>query len=313
MSSRTRVERNQVLLGLADTADSDPVVTQWVGTLVALGARLARSLEDFGGRQLIVAISVPTRQFAATLVGVGWTLSRPPRTEDVDPLVVLREAQPHEHFRAVNASDVISGKFLGLDESHDKPRVRLAGTWSLEHLRALARVAAPDPAERMKRPELGSLGRMTGIDRDWDRRLVAPAADLAIIGTKSWIQDDLSAFIARGEDPDGEPLETLLLPLGNDSATWFTRIYSSAKLTEQLPLPDDVVLSILDGYGAIKYLNEVTSPIVVCVVDRSVADESAAELLLEARLANSRGISLLRDIGWSPPRGVESLGFTVAL
>ncbi|MFF5324050.1 hypothetical protein ACFY2Y_10005 [Janibacter hoylei] len=306
-----------VLLSLAENPDSASVCSSWIGPILALGTRLARKVDDFRGRQLIIAISVPSREYAAALIGSGWTLGRPPTQVATDPLTVLRAALPQGNYRAVNANHVISGRFQGLSEKvvRDKLRVdvTLAGQWVVDMLEAVAATAEGDPAERMPRPRIGSIGRMTGVDRNWARRLVAPAADLAIVGTKSWISDDLEAVLARGDDPDGDSLATLLLPRTEKSATWFSRIYSSSGLADQLPLSDDVSLTILDGQGAIRYLNDVLSPIVVCVFDRSVADESAAEQVVQLRNSRGEPIALSTQLGWAPPAGVEALGFTVAL
>lgn len=302
-----------VLLSLAENLESTPVQSAWIGPILALGTRLARKADDFSGRQLIVAISVPSREYAAALIGTGWILGRRPAQATSDPLDVLRQALPGERYRAVVGTYVISGLFHGLDEKRVPPRVSLAGQWAAKSIEAIAPVAEDDPAEKMPRPRLGSIGRMTGIDQDWVRRLVAPAADLAIVGTKSWINDDMEAILACGEDPDGDSLATLLLPRTEKSATWFSRVYSSSGLADQLPLPDGISLAILDGQGAIRYLNDVLAPIVVCVFDRSVVDESAAEQVVQLRNSRGEPISLSAQLGWTPPAGIESLGFTVAL
>jgi hypothetical protein len=105
----------------------------------------------------------------------------------------------------------------------------------------------------------------------------------------------------------------LLLPRTEKSATWFSRIYASSGFADHLPLPDDVLLTILDGQSAIRYLNDVLAPIVVCVLDRSVADDSAAELIVQLRNSRGEPLALSTQLGWSPPDGVEALGFTVAL
>ena len=75
----------------------------------------------------------------------------------------------------------------------------------------------------------------------------------------------------------------------------------------------DCRLAILDRYVAIKYLNDVTAPIVVCIVDRSVADDSAGVTIVEARLNNSRPVSVVERSRVGPSKGVEALAFTVAL
>lgn len=301
-----------VLLSLAEDAESTPVRSAWIGPLLALGTRLARRAEDFAGQQLIVAMSVPSREYAAALVGAGWTLGRPTAQDVTDPLTVLRAAEPRGHYRAVNPTHVISGPFRGLDENREQVRVTLAGRWAVDRLEAVAALAEPDSAEKMPRPPIGSIGRMAGIDRDWARRLVAPAADLAIVGTKSWIYEDLEAVLSRGDDADGDALFTLLLPRSDKSATWFSRIYSSAGFADQLPLPTGVSLVVLDGQGAIKYLNEILSPIVVCVFDRSVADESAAEQVVQLRNSRGEPVHIAERLAWNPPSGVEVLAFTVA-
>jgi hypothetical protein len=235
-----------------------------------------------------------------------------------DPVTVLQAALPYGNYRAVTADHVISGRFRGLCEKvvQGKSRVdaTLAGRrWVVDMLEAVAATDEDDPAEQMPRPSIGSIGRMTGVDRDWVQRLVAPAADLAIVGTKSWISDDLEAVLSRGDDPDGDSLGTLLLPKTEKSATWFSLIYSYSGFADQLPLPDGVFLTILDGQGAISYLNSVLSPIVVCVFDRSVADERATEQVVQIRNTRGEPIVLSEQLDWAPPAGVEALGFTVAL
>lgn len=313
MSGDGRRPGPNVILSLAENSESTPVRSAWIGTVLALGTRLARKFDDFSGSQLIVVISVPSREYAAALIGTGWILGRPPTQATIDPLSLLREAQPGDRYRAVIGTQVISGRFHRLDEARKPARVSLAGQWAIKGIKAIAAVSEDDPAEKMPRPHIGSIGRMTGIDRDWTRRLVAPSADLAIVGTKSWINADLEAILARDEDTDGDPLETLLLPRSEKSASWFSRIYSSSGLADQLPLPSGILLTILDGQGAIRYLNDVLAPIVVCVIDRSVADESAAEQIVQLRNSRGEPISLTDQLGWTPPPGVEALGFTVAL
>ncbi|WP_258934186.1 hypothetical protein [Nesterenkonia pannonica] len=89
--------------------------------------------------------------------------------------------------------------------------------------------------------------------------------------------------------------------------------FSSARLADLLPLPQDLNAVILDGGGAIKYLGDIEAPVVICVLDRSVADESVAELVMQLRNTRGEPLSLMSDLGWQPPDGVEALAFTVAL
>lgn len=100
---------------------------------------------------------------------------------------------------------------------------------------------------------------------------------------------------------------------GKRRATWSTRLYASARFADQLPLPKDVRVVVLDGFGAIKYLAEIETPIVACILDRSVADETAAELIVQLRNTRGEPLSIADDLGWRPPAGVEALAFTLAL
>ena len=41
----------------------------WIGAFVSLGSRLRRYADTVSGRQLVVAVSVPRRDYAAALIG----------------------------------------------------------------------------------------------------------------------------------------------------------------------------------------------------------------------------------------------------
>ena len=155
---------------------------------------------------------------------------------------------------------------------------------------------------------------MARLDLAWDARLALPAADLAIIGTLKWLEQDFDAHLAK--EADGlkpSSIRAVLKPKATKAATWFTRVYSSARLADRLPLPKDLNAVILDGNGAIKYLGQIEAPVVICVLDRSVADETAAEVVTQFRNTRGEPLSLLEGMGWQPPAGVEALAFTAAL
>jgi len=90
-------------------------------------------------------------------------------------------------------------------------------------------------------------------------------------------------------------------------------VYASSRFAEQLPLPTEVRCALLDGRGAINYLAEIEASAVICVLDRSVADETAAEMIVQLRNTRGEPFSLRQDLEWFPPAGVEALAFTVAL
>jgi len=263
---------------------------------------------------LVIALSVPKRDFAAALIGCGWVLaSEAPILPE--PLEALRGMEVGQPLRAVNSSHIITGKFLSLDERKQPPRARFAGSaWMVDGIRALAPINDFDQPERATRPTPGSVEQMARLDQAWDARLAMPAADLAIVGTSTWLTDDLEAHLGRENDQlPSSKIGSLLMPKGERSATWFTRVYPSARFAHQLPIPQDLIAVILDGNGAIKYLAEIEAPVVICVLDRSVADETAAELVTQLRNTRGEPLSLSGDLGWSPPAGIEALAFTVPL
>jgi len=109
------------------------------------------------------------------------------------------------------------------------------------------------------------------------------------------------------------PLSSIVLPKYPTCTTYFSYLEASGKLAKRLPLAGGLNLAVLDGFGAIKYLSEIETPTVVCVIDRSTASEAAADLVLQLRNTRGEPISIQEDLGWRPPPGVEALGFTVAL
>lgn len=306
-SGRTR-------LVLSEDPDQPGRAARWIGPLLALGTRAARHHRSGGDRQLVITISVPRRDFAAALIGCGWVLASDAPAL-LDPLDALRAMEPGQPLRVVNNRAVITGVFSSLDETVCPPRAQFAGSrWRVDGIRALAALLELDNPEREPRPEPGSVEHMAHLDLAWDARLALPAADLAIVGTLKWLEQDFDAYLAKESDVlPPSSIRSLLKPKATKSATWYTRLFSSARLADHLPLPKDLNAVILDGNGAIRYLGEVEAPVVICVLDRSVADETSAELVTQLRNTRGEPLSPSDDLGWPPPGGVEALAFTVAL
>ncbi|MFG2016837.1 hypothetical protein [Actinomadura geliboluensis] len=214
---------------------------------------------------------------------------------------------------------MITGFFARLDEQANPPRAAFAGSlWLVDGIRALAPLAELGQPARATRPEPGTIERMARLDLTWDARLAKPAADLVIVGTQAWLEEDFEAHLSRHSSRQGgkvssSKIRNLLMPMHGRAATWFTRVYASATLADNLPIAQDVNAVILDGNGAIRYLAEIESPVVVCLLDRSVADETAAEMVVQLRNTRGEPLSLAEELGWRPPTGVEALGFTLAL
>jgi hypothetical protein len=307
--------RPRIMLGLADDPDAPLASDVWVGAFISLGSLLRRYSSTLGGRQLVLAISVPRRDYVAALIGSGWMLSAP-TPELGEPIDVFRGADRSTCLRAVTDRMIVTGSFSRLDETRNEPRVLTGGrTLPVSRYKAVVELDGEAANICADVPQPGFLATLTGAASSWLERLAAPSGDLALVGTAKWLHEDLNTLVGNGGQGGvpGTPLSNYVLPITDRAATWSTPVIPAARLGEGDTLPDRCVLAILDRYGAIRYLNDITVPIVLCIVDRSIADESAAETIIEARLSNSQPISVVEDLRWTPPRVVEALAFTVAL
>ena len=305
----------RVMLGIADEAGAPLMADPFIGAFVSLGSLLRRYLPRLEGRQLVVALSVPCRDYTAALIGAGWVLSGPAAELD-EPIDVFRHADRQTYLRAVTEKKVVTGIFSTLDETRTPPRVMTGGkNRTVDWYKAVAVLADACDSIEGDVPEPGFLAALTGAATTWLERIAAPAQDLALVGTSKWLREDLAACVGNAAEDGavGTPLANYLLPITDKAATWATAVIPSARLGEGNKIPSDRTAAILDGYGAIKYLRDITVPIVVGIVDRSIADDSSAELVVQARVSNSRPVSIKENLHWQPPVGVEVLAFTVAL
>lgn len=306
--------RPRMLLGLGDQPGEPRVVGPWIGSFVGLGSLLRRYLPKLEGRQLVLAVSVPCRDYVAALIGSGWMLSSPAPVLEA-PLAVFRASDRSTCLRAVTDKLIITGHFSKLEAHSSGARV-VTGGRHLPADRFRAVTVLDDDVESIvsEVPEGGYLAEISGAATSWLSRLAAPPMDLALVGTSRWLRQDLQAVLGNGASVGdaGTTLGTYVLPYDDRAATWSTPVITAARLGEGEALPESCVAVILDRYGAIKYLNEIRVPIVVCIVDRSVADESAAEMIIEARHNHSRPVSVVDELRWRPPTAVEALAFTVA-
>lgn len=304
-----------VRLALSEDEAGPAEPAPWIGPLVALGTRAARYSAATAGRQLIIVVSVPVRDFAAVLLSSGWMLSRP-APELPAPFEVMNSLEPGAPIRVVTETKVMTDRFCQLDSSHGAPRLRLAsGQWQADKVRAVTRLSELETSEREVRPTPGAICDMARLTPDWDARLCCPPSDLAIVGTLTWLRDDLDAYLWRGSDGAQAPdrISSLVLPEHKRAATWSTRLYKAAGFADTVPLPSDLKAVVLDGAGAIRYVIEIEAPVVFAVLDRSVADEGAAELLIQLRNTRGEPVSVPHDLGWPTLPGIEVLAFTVAL
>lgn len=295
-----------VLMALAGEAEGPKVAADWIGKMFMLG-RLAepwsRSRAD---SQLVIVLSVPVRDFAAVLVGCGWMSATPaptlPPVREV--LVGLSRGTP---VRVVSKTSIFTERFGGIDA---RGLAHLGSQWQIDKLQAVAPLGSIDVPRKQPIPEPGVISRLAGLDKDWAARICSPPQDLALVGTLTRLNEDFAAQLGRGREL--EPLANILLPAGPRAVTWSTLTYAASHLEEELPLTG-LRGVVLDGAPATRFLSAIEAPVVVSVLDRSIADESVPEIVMNYRDTRGEPVSLRRDLNWTPPLGVEALAFEVPL
>lgn len=296
-------------LALSDHELGPATPASWIGRLLMLGSRAAHWSRRYPQRQLVIALSVPARDFAAALIGCGWMMGAAPAPKLAPVREVAASLTLGTPVRVVTETKVITDFFRGVDTERD--RIRLDTQWQLNKIKAITVLTSlGEPrVQRLSRP--GVISEMAGLADGWEARMCRPPADLALIGTLKWLRRDIDAYLGR--DGALEPIASLLLPEDPRAATSSTRIYAASRLDDELPLPPDLRAVILDGATATKYLSAIETPVVIAVLDRSVADESAAELVVQYRNSRGESLSVELDVRWTPPTGIEAVGFWVPL
>lgn len=302
------LRRPQGSLTLSEDRLGSATAASWIGRILMLGSRASYWSRSHPDWQLVIAVSVPARDFAAALIGCGWMMAAPaPRLKPVRE--VAASLAPGAPARAVTQTKVITGLFQGVDAERD--RLRMGGQWQLGKVRAITELPYLDAQRAQPLVEPGVISRMAGLATDWAARMCRPAADLALIGTLKWLREDIAAFLGRGDEL--EPIANILLPEDLRGATWSTRLYAASRLDDEFSLPVDLRAVVLDGATAATYLPAIETPVVIAVLDRSVADESVAELVVRYRNNRGEPLSVEHDVRWAPPTGIEALGFRVPL
>ena len=295
-------------LALSESALEPGTPAHWIGRLLLLGSRIARWSRTHTDQQSVVTVSVPARDFAAVLIGCGWLMAAP--KPEVDPVAdVARSLILDTPVRVVTKTKVITDRFRGFDA--ERGRLHLTTDWLIDRLDGMTVLPNFDAPRSQQLAAPGVISQMAGLAADWAARLACPADDLALVGTLKWLRDDISGYLGRGDEL--EPIANILWPDDGRSATRSTRLFAASRLDEALPLPADVRAVVLDGATAIKYLRAIEAPVVIAVIDRSVADESAAESIVDYRNSRGEPISLERDVRWLPVPGMEAMGFRVPL
>lgn len=295
---------------------------EWIYQLVALGSRLSKYINFVESEQVIVVISVPSREFVAALIAYGWVLEKPVRPRML-PLEVIRLAQPGEIVRLVNKEEVVCGRFDRIDclkESGTGARVIVSGhKWAVERLSAAAIVAnAPVGDGELRRKKLHLLrNNLSAVDDNdrWDRWLATMSEDIAIIGPKKRLNADLEVSLLRSETDDvsAGAIRRVVIPNEPDAAVWNTGIFSPSNLSEDSAIIGQKQLVILDGSEAISLLEDVSSPLVVCIFDRQKPHQWACDYLRAQKAYSCELIDLAEKVRWTPLPGIEATAFRVKL
>jgi len=303
----------QTGLVLVDDEVGGPVPAAWAGNLLGLGARLERQRWR-DGWQLVVAVSLPTRDYAALLVGAGWVLTQPGQPAQSGVLATAEAIPSGTPVRMATALLLVADRFYGVDRTHSDPRVHVGGTfWKIE---AVDHIAA-DPAlsegrfERVDLARPGSLVRRAGRGASWSADQCASRPTVAIVGTRTRLEPELAAQAGwAGSEGGYDSMRDILRPDDGRSAFCASAILPGGR--EYLPeMRPQTRLAVLDGATAIRWLPEVRTQAVVALIDRSSTDESAGFAVLQRRSVGQRVD--LSALGWEPFAGMEALAFEVPI
>jgi len=301
----------QTGLVLFDQEARQHVPARWAARLIALGARLARWPSQ-GGRQLAVSISVPIRDYAALLIGVGWILTKPIIPTD-STFAELETIRPHTPVRMVLTSNLlIADRFFGIDRCRAVPRIHVGKSWwqtdKITHI--VADPALPESRfGKHQIPDLGSLARKAGRTQSWRADHCAGRREVSIIGTRSRLESELDLVAGWGKaDCHLDRLRNVLRPDDGRSPMWASAVMSGGS-GESPVVPKETRLAVLDGAIGIRWMPEMATSVVVAVIERSSTDESAISVILQTR-STARPIDL-ESLRWHPMPGVEALAFEV--
>ena len=309
--------RAHAMLALGDSRLGPWYPSPWIGTLLILGSRVARFARHLTGSQLVIVVSLPTRDYAAVLIGCGWTFAAP-RPNLATPAEIVTTLTPGTPVRVVTDQYVITDYFNGMEHGWNGDRIKLnSGPWMLSHVKAVAVLDHLEQADRgrQQRPLPGSVSDWVGVSQYWEDHLAAPPSDLAIVGTRTWLEEELRAGLSRdglNEQVLGDEIRGVLLPRTGDAATWSTQIYLASKFDPESGLPAGLRAIVLDGANTSTYLSAIEVPVVFVVLDRRAADDTATEAVLLHR-SSGEPLSLADELHWLPSPGIEALAYTVPL
>ena len=165
---------------LGDDAEEAP----WVGRLIGLGARLAH-LDILPGHQLVVVLSVPTREFVAATLACGWLLRRgflgPKSFESI-----AKNLRPQMPVRFLAGGTVRSERFKSIDVGSG--RVNIGGSnW---HRSSIQQITIDESLNEQnfaveRIPSPGDIVSMANLDSEWRSRHCESGAFVTVVGHKA--------------------------------------------------------------------------------------------------------------------------------
>jgi hypothetical protein len=316
---RSKLEEPQALLLVEDDGGLPHAIPGWLLAWIKLGASAHRWTADGGPWRLVLAVSVPTRAFAAVAMAFGYAVADyrrdrrlPTRVEldrQVDALV------KDELVRMVQPGWVRVARFGGRE---GRELIWLGGSRFplnkvLEIMPLPAGLTRREKAFRVPDPAQ-SLAELLP-NRDPNLFVTDTSVVSLLIGTRKTLVQELVLPIGPAGAP-GPPLAAgeLLRPFDPEVPIGWRSAIVPAR-AEELPAVaagGRPLLAILDGAQAVNnWLRDVDAVVVIVVLDRSdPGSETAAFTLTQAR-AYATPV-LLASLGWAPPLGCEALAFREA-
>jgi hypothetical protein len=291
-------------------------VPAWLLAWIRLGIAARRWAEGEGRERLVVAVSPPTRAFAAVATAFGHAIADyrrdrrlPTRVEldrQVDALI------QGELVRMVQPGWVRVARFGGREGPE---LIWLGGSkFSLDRILEVMPLPAgltcrerafpvPDPAQ--------SLAELLP-NRDPSLFLTDTSLVSLLVGIKKALMQELALPIGPAGAPG--PLSAIgefLHPFDPEVPIGWRSVVVSARAEELPPVVacSRPLLAILDGAQAVNnWLRDIDAVVVVVVLDRADPGSDTAALTLTQARAYATPTPLA-PLGWTPPQGCEALAF----
>lgn len=297
---------------MAEEQDSCFRATPWVNQFLNLGIQSYKFCFETNGirpnEQLIIAVSIPVRDFGSVLIATGWMMKAfKPSSASVQ--VSLESIRSGSFVRMATKDYIVVGKLL-------RPAVdRLSvdgRTFKTSVVKAITPVDETERTGKYDLPPVPPFGPFINSEQAWISYLCNPPQGLTLVGSKSKFKDEFETLITSNNDTNSIiRLGSIVLPkLEEKTATATTRLFASEELT-QIDDTHKCKTAIFDGTSAIHQLDEIDCPLAITILDQSVINEKATDFLIQKRNTRGTPISLEKEMSWKPTEGVRALAFKV--